>query len=207
MARIGTRFITIKSDDIDKFRESFSDNKIFTPDFIQRTLEETAKEIIRSIEIGFIKQRDPEGRPWKKNPKWWRRIKGHEKANIGVPVGMAQSGIWQVEQSKKHMKDSLKYTIKMGKESGLSREAVIEYEPAARKRAKDTQEGRVVRFTKKNKITGSEFTYLVKVVKRPHMGLATWARHPMYGTDDVGVAAHIWGDAISDAIERFISKL
>jgi hypothetical protein len=204
---VSTKFITIDSSDFDRLTNALDQGEIITPEFVRDTLEETSQELIRSIQAGFIRQADPDGRKWPKNPEWWQLVKGHKKANIGIQPTSSQTGPFIYEKSKKHMKDSIKYSIKDGNAGGLSMESTIEYEEEARERAKHTQEGGRVEFKKKSRASGQVFTYIVNVIARPHMALANWSRHPFAGTGDVKMVEAIWLEAITNQIENFIARI
>jgi hypothetical protein len=143
---------------------------------LRRALEDAGQVIINSTKVGYLKEKGPEGTPWKPNPSWYKTMKRGAATLTGPTskaVGGPLAGKYEFAQiNLKRMKNTLIKDVDQ-----VGKKVTIHYEPDVEDRARTTQlggEGKMIL----NSTSGSGTIEMsVNIQARPHLGVAeNWTR-------------------------------
>lgn len=141
------------------------------PDDVKKTiLRDSAQLFENSTKAGYLRQIDPEGKQWKKNPKWVQDIKGQDTPLTGPLTtrikGGRLSGKYKLKKvNTERMKNSLISKVD-------ANQAVIEYKRSAYNRAKINQYGGKSAMVFESLTGGKDKRLSVIVQRRVHLGIA-----------------------------------
>lgn len=139
---------------------------------LDQAFRDSAQFVESSTKIGYLDRIDPEGKKWGDNPEWYKESKNKAAILTGPTFSKITQGPfknkYKFEINSKRMKQSL--ISRIGKN-----ELVVEYDSAAKERAKLTQLGGKTQMTLKSTDPGKrkDLVFDIDVQQRIHLGLST----------------------------------
>ena len=144
----------------------------------RQALTDSGQIIQNSTKVGFLREVDPGGKSWPKNPEWYLVMKGNAAVLTGptsktIPRGKYSKKYEFANINRKRMRNSLVQNV-----FGTSK-VIVQYDKEAQKRANITQYGGKSVMVL-NPIAGGKVKKLnINVQKRPHLGVAE--KYPRFG--------------------------
>jgi hypothetical protein len=169
-------------------------------DNLRQTLEDAGQIVINSTKVGYQKQKGPDGQVWSDNPSWYKVMKGGSApltgpTSVAIKGGPLAGKYNFASVNTKRMRNSLIKEVSVAQKT-----VTVKYDRDAEARAEITQKGGESKIVLNSTSGTKSMTINVKVIPRPHLGIAEkWQR--LGFKTDVQHIHELFGGMVDDILE------